>query len=209
LSAVAGGAVGLWGCRRKDVIGMALGAAGVTLLTRAVTDLELKRLFGIGAGFWAVTIQKTITVAAPIEEVYELWSRYEEFPRFMAHVREAQRIDDTRVRWTVAGPAAVPIHWETQETRRIPYEVIAWKTMPGARVAHAGVVRFEDDPAGTRVHVTMRYNPPAGALGHALATILGADPKRALDEDLVRFKSLLEEGKTSVRGETTRREALG
>jgi uncharacterized membrane protein len=62
---------------------------------------------------------------------------------------------------------------------------------------------------GTRVHVQMRYTPPAGAVGHGLAALLGADPRRALDEDLVRFKSLLEEGKTSVRGQTVTREALG
>jgi hypothetical protein len=36
-----------------------------------------------------------------------------------------------------------------------------------------------------------------------------ADLRRALDEDLVRFKSLLEDGKTTVRGQTVSREALG
>jgi uncharacterized membrane protein len=46
---------------------------------------------------------------------------------------------------------------------------------------------------------------PGGRLrarrSHALASLLGADPKHALDKDLVRFKSLLEDGKTSVRGQ--------
>jgi uncharacterized membrane protein len=55
----------------------------------------------------------------------------------------------------------------------------------------------------------MTYNPPAGALGHAVASLLGSDPKRAMDEDLLRFKSLLEEGKASARGRTITREALG
>ena len=35
--------------------------------------------------------------------------------------------------------------------------------------------------------------------GHAVASAFGVDPKRALDEDLVRFKSIMEEGKTSTR----------
>ena len=78
-------------------------------LARAVTNLELKRLIGIGAGRWAVTIQKTVSVAAPIEEVFDFWSRYENFPRFMAHVRDVRRTPGGRAWWTVAGPAGVPV----------------------------------------------------------------------------------------------------
>jgi len=54
----------------------------------------------------------------------------------------------------------------------------------------------------------MSYNPPGGALGHGLATLLGSDPKRAMDEDLVRFKSLLEAGRTRAHGERVTREEL-
>lgn len=208
LMGLAGGALTLVGIRRQGVAGTVVGAGGLVVLARAVTDLELKRLFGIGAGRWAVTIQKTISVAAPIEEVFDFWSRYETFPRFMAHVREVRRTGEGRAQWTVAGPAGVPIVWETEETRHEPPELLAWRTTEGAPVAHAGIVRFDQYPEGTRIHIQMHYNPPAGAVGHALAALLGADPKHALDEDLVRFKSLLEDGKTSVRGQSVTREAL-
>jgi hypothetical protein len=43
----------------------------------------------------------------------------------------------------------------------------------------------------------MSYRPPAGALGHAIATLLGANPKRQMDDDMLRFKSLLEQGKAT------------
>jgi uncharacterized membrane protein len=46
----------------------------------------------------------------------------------------------------------------------------------------------------------MAYQPPAGALGHAIARLLGADPKTLLDEDFVRLKSLFEKGKTRTHG---------
>jgi hypothetical protein len=49
----------------------------------------------------------------------------------------------------------------------------------------------------------MTYNPPAGLLGHGVAALLGADPKRALDDDLLRFKSLLEHGRTTTDGGRT------
>ena len=54
----------------------------------------------------------------------------------------------------------------------------------------------------------MTYNPPAGAIGHALAALFGADPKRTMDEDLARLKSLFEHGKTTAHGETVTRERI-
>jgi hypothetical protein len=55
----------------------------------------------------------------------------------------------------------------------------------------------------------MTYKPPAGAIGHAVAALFGSDPKTALDEDMVRVKSLLEEGATSAQGrEVTREEVI-
>jgi uncharacterized membrane protein len=47
----------------------------------------------------------------------------------------------------------------------------------------------------------MSYTPPAGAIGHAVAALFGADPKRAMDEDMVRLKSILEDGKTTAQGQ--------
>lgn len=54
----------------------------------------------------------------------------------------------------------------------------------------------------------MTYAPPAGLLGHAVASLFGVDPKSAMDEDLVRFKSLLEDGRTTADGKTTEREEV-
>jgi uncharacterized membrane protein len=91
----------------------------------------------------------------------------------------------------------VSVEWDAVVTDWVPSQLIAWKSVEGSTVETAGRVRFE--PTGddrTEIDVQMSYNPPAGALGHAVATLFGADPKRAMDEDMVRLKSLLEEGKT-------------
>jgi uncharacterized membrane protein len=56
--------------------------------------------------------------------------------------------------------------------------------------------------------VQMEYTPPAGALGHAVAKLFGADPKQAMDEDMVRLKSLFEDGKTTIRGKEVTREII-
>jgi hypothetical protein len=65
-----------------------------------------------------------------------------------------------------------------------------------ARFYHStrGVVRFQPNANGsTTVHIHMSYNQPAGAIGHALATVLGADPKKKMDDDLMRMKTMIEE----------------
>ena len=54
----------------------------------------------------------------------------------------------------------------------------------------------------------MSYHPPAGAVGHALATLFGVGPKNALNEDIPRLKSIFEQGKTTAHGETVTREQL-
>jgi uncharacterized membrane protein len=38
----------------------------------------------------------------------------------------------------------------------------------------------------------MSYNPPGGAVGHAIARLLGRDPKQEMDDDLMRMKAFIE-----------------
>jgi uncharacterized membrane protein len=156
-----------------------------------------KRLTGVGAGRRAIDVQKVIHVNAPVDRVWALWSEYESFPRFMSHLKEVRRTADGGSHWVAAGPAGVPVEWDAVTTSWVPNEVIAWKSVQGSPVGNAGRVQFRPNPDGsTQVDIKLSYNPPGGALGHAVASLLGADPKRALDEDMVRLKSLLEEGKT-------------
>jgi uncharacterized membrane protein len=125
-----------------------------------------------------------------------LWEDYESFPRFMTNVREVRKHQGGRSHWKVTGPLGTRVSWDAEETRRVPNQLLAWKSLPGAAVQHAGVVRLEP-VAGDRtcIYVTLSYNPVAGAVGHAVASILGADPKKRLDEDLLRMKTLLEKGR--------------
>jgi uncharacterized membrane protein len=185
------------GVRTRGPGGRALSVVGLGLLARAATNLPPRRLVGLGAGRRAIDVQKTIRVAAPVDQVWELWSDFENFPRFMSHLREVRKIDEGRSHWIAVGPAGVSVEWDAVVTDWVPSQLIAWKSVEGSTVETAGRVRFE--PTGddrTEIDVQMSYNPPAGALGHAVATLFGADPKRAMDEDMVRLKSLLEEGKT-------------
>ena len=78
---------------------------------------------------------------------------------------------------------------------------IAWATLPGQLIEHAGIVRFEPVIEGTRLSIRMSYRPPGGLVGHAIAQVLGWDPKARIDDDMVRMKALLEQGRTRAHGD--------
>lgn len=75
-------------------------------------------------------------------------------------------------------------------------EYIAWRSLKGADVENSGWVRFEAAPGGrgTIVSVEMQYSPPAGAIGATVAKILGRAPEQEVEEDLRRFKQVMETG---------------
>jgi uncharacterized membrane protein len=194
LAGAAGGGLARYGLARRDLVGVAAGGSGVLLLSRAATNLRLARLTGVGAGRGAVQLQKTIQVDAPVEPVWELVDGYERFPEFMTHVREVRASGDGRSHWKVEGPLGTTVQWDAETTRREPPHRLSWKTLPGAAVQHAGALALEAADGGTRVHVTMAYNPVAGATGHAVASLLGSNPNKQLDDDLLRLKTLAETG---------------
>lgn len=155
--------------------------------------MEFKRLTGIGAGRRALHFHKIINVAAPVEDVFTFWSNYENFPKFMSNVRDVRETGENRSHWVVAGPAGVSVEWDAVVTNYIPNRSIGWKTLPGSPIEQSGIVSFQPNPDGTtRVEIKMSYNPVAGALGHAIAFVFGADPKSEMDADLMRMKSMIE-----------------
>lgn len=172
-------------------------AGCVVLTARAVTNLPLKRLSGIGAGRRAVDIEEAISVAAPAEDVWPLLSDYSLFAKCMPDVLEVRRsADGRRSRWVISGPAGVPVSFEATETNREEGREISWQTTEGRLIAHTGTLRLTSEGVDhCRIEVRLAYNPVIGAVGHAMATLLGADPARKLRQDLMRLKSLIETGR--------------
>jgi uncharacterized membrane protein len=199
LAGTAGGALAIAGLKKRGAAGVALGLLGAGILTRGLSNLEMKRLLGFGAGRRAVTVKKAININAPVERVFQFWTNYQNFHRFMPDVLEIRDLGNQRSHWTVAGPGGVPVSWKAEITRFVPNEVLAWKSARGAVVQNAGRIYFtRNDKGGTTVDITLSYNPPGGALGHAVAALFGSDPKSEMDQNLVRLKTLIETGKTRV-----------
>lgn len=210
LMGVAGTALLSLAARRGGVLGGVAGAGALAVLSRSVSNLDLASLVGIGGERGgAIEAHKTINVRAAVEEVFAFWNRFENFPRFMSHLIEVTRTGEGRSHWVARGPGGLPVEWEAVTTELVPNEAIAWRSIEGSVVENSGRVRFlPAADGGTRVDVHMRYTPPAGAIGHLAAALFGRDPRHAMNDDLLRFKSLVEHGKTSAEGRTVRREEV-
>ncbi len=102
-------------------------------------------------------IEKTFEVDCPIHTVYNQWTQFEEFPRFMDGVEEVRQLDDTHLHWR-AKIAGKQKEWDAEIVEQVPDQRIAWRSTSGA--ANAGTVRFEPlNKERTRVKLTMEYEP--------------------------------------------------
>jgi len=138
----------------------------------------------------------TTTVRKPASEVYAFWRRLENLPVYMAHVDDVRAIDDRTSRWGASAPFGRTVEWTAEITEDVPGERLAWRSTGDADVPNSGTVRFRPAPDGvsTEVYVHLTYDIPGGSLGKAVAKYFGEEPHQQLDDDLRRFKQVMETG---------------
>jgi uncharacterized membrane protein len=208
MGGLVGAGLAAYGFSRGGAFGTVAKLAGLGVLARAGLNRSVGSTVGWNGGC-DVPIQKTITIHAPVETVYRFWSNCTNFPRFMSHLEEVRDLGGGRSHWVADGPGGLPVGWNARTTSNVENQEIAWESERGSAIEHCGSVGFErksDDE--TRVNLQMSYKPPAGLLGHTVASILGVDPKHQIDDDLVRMKSLLENGRTRAHHRTVTRTEL-
>ncbi|MFD2090713.1 SRPBCC family protein [Blastococcus deserti] len=132
-------------------------------------------------------VEKSIQVDVPVNQAYNQWTQFEDFPHFMGGVKEVHQHDDQRLHWT-AEIAGVRREWEAAILEQVPDQKIAWAATEGA--TNAGAVRFEPvGPSSTLVYLTLEYEPEGlvEQAGDKLGIV-----ERQVTSDLQRFKELIE-----------------
>ena len=133
------------------------------------------------------TIERSIDIEAPVRIVYNQWTQFEEFPRFMEGVQEVRQLDDRHLHWraVVGGTEKV---WDAEITEQIPDERVAWRARAGA--ANAGVVTFHRITDGrTRIMLQLEYDPQG--VVETVGDTIGVVSHR-VENDLLRFKDFVE-----------------
>jgi uncharacterized membrane protein len=137
-------------------------------------------------------VTRTINVKAPLNDVYDIWANFENFPHFMKYIKSVRKTGDGLSHWVMEGPLGKEIEWDAETTRTDQNKRIAWNSRAGGDITTSGQVTFKELPQGQiEIAVTLQYVPPAGALGGVVAKIF-KDPEDQLDEDLKNFKAYVE-----------------
>jgi uncharacterized membrane protein len=163
----------------------------------------------------------SVTVDAPVHQVYSLFSHFNDFPKFMSFVKEVTYHDAQRSHWVadVAGRH----EWDAENEDWIPDRQIGWRSYDG--LSNTGRVVFQPTSTQqTHIDVYVNYNPPASLLG-SIGEHLGVGKhfENALQKDLNHFAEMVSQsppgaldptssnylfhpGSAAARGTTTERQ---
>jgi uncharacterized membrane protein len=141
-------------------------------------------------------LTSTTTVLQSPAEVYAVWRDLSRLPTFMVHLDEVRETGPGRSHWRASAPFGQTVEWDAETTVDEAGGGIAWRSVGDADIQNSGEVLFVPAPGnrGTEVRVTLDYDVPAGALGRAVAKYFGEEPSQQLDDDLRRFKQVIETG---------------
>jgi uncharacterized membrane protein len=209
VSAAAGAALIVFGMMRRRWTGVGLATGGGYLVARSITGhCTIYDAMGVSTaaeptstaerivGPDGVRVDKVVTIQRSPEDLYNFWRELQNLPRFMSHILSVSGDVESGSHWTARGPGGFDVSWDAIVTLDEANRLISWQSVPGSQIINTGLVRFRQlpDDRGTEVHVSLHYRPPLGALGRLVVPLLGQDPSRQVEEDLRRFKQIMEAG---------------
>jgi uncharacterized membrane protein len=208
-SLAAGSVLAIFALARRTLPGALVAGVGGALIFRAATGHSFA--YGLLGQNTAqsrppeeeiaergIHVEQAFLINRSPADLYGYWRNFENLPRIMTHLKSVRVIDSTHSHWVAEAPriAGGKVEWDAEIVQDQPDTLIAWRSLPGSSIDTVGQIRFA--PAmgdrGTEVHVFMDYVPPAGRLGHWVATLFGESPRRQMRDDLRNFKRIMELG---------------
>ncbi|HVW44811.1 MAG TPA: SRPBCC family protein [Amycolatopsis sp.] len=124
---------------------------------------KVKGALGGGGGRKGDTLKVTniveeIDIGAPVDLVYDQWTRFSEFPKFMKKVENVEQTGDETTEWKAQIFWSHRM-WEATILEQVPNERIIWRS-EGEKGHVDGAVTFHDlTPDLTRVVLVLEYYP--------------------------------------------------
>ena len=177
--------------RRRHRLPRTAAAAG---MVAAVTAADVYAALKGEKADSPVEVVGSVTVNKPAPECYRYWRRLENLPRFMLHLDEVTEDGAGTSHWRATAPFGRTVEWDARTTEDVPGQKMAWESIADADVANSGCVTFRVAPGGgTEVRAEITYRG-LGPVGRAVARYFGEEPHQQLDDDLRRFKQVMETG---------------
>jgi uncharacterized membrane protein len=208
ISMVSGGVMLALAAWRRSWLSIPLALTGGIFILRGVTGkstiYELANIRRARDAKSGILVERTVTVNRPRSEVYQFWRDFENLPRFMEHL---EAVDESYTggkgatsRWVAKAPFGKTVDWMAEIVEEHENELIAWRSLPESKIETYGRVEFRDAPGdqGTEIFVSLQYKPPAGSAGALVAKLFGEEPNIQIQEDLRRFKQVIETGERAT-----------
>ena len=140
-------------------------------------------------------IEISTTIQRSPEELFTFWRNFENLPRVMKNIQSVECVDSKHSHWKVPVREGKTVEWDAEIINERPNEMLAWRTLEGSDVQHAGSVWFtaSEDGSGTDVKLAVEYT--AGKFADFLAKIFHRSPYQQMREDLRHFKDIMETGR--------------
>jgi uncharacterized membrane protein len=185
-SLIGGGVLAAFGLSRRSKAGLAIAAAGGALAYAGARA---------NAGT-APEANGSVVINCSPDEAYRRWRNLADLPQFMHHLESVTVLDDRRSRWVAVGPAGARVEWTAEIFQERPGELLAWRSVEGSEIDLSGRVTFRPATGnrGTLLTATTHFENAISAAAQSLATIFGKDPSFLMQQDLRRFKALIEAG---------------
>jgi len=208
-SLVGGGLLALYGLSRLSFGGLLMALLGGGIAYRGASgQCPVYKQMGINnagiasnphasvQGSRAIQVKKTVTINKSPEELYRFWLNFENLPSFMEHLESVTVSSEGRSHWVAKAPMGMTAEWDAEIINQKENQMIAWRSLPGSKIANAGSVQFKVAPGeqGTEVRVELDYEPPLGVVGAIFAKVFGEEPALQVQEDLRHFKHIMEAG---------------
>jgi len=100
--------------------------------------------------------ERSIVINSPVDRVYNVWVYFQEFPKFMNHVKEVDIKSPIKSHWRIE-LAGMQLEFDAEITELKENKYLAWKSITGLK--HSGHISFEEVPEGTKATLSINYEP--------------------------------------------------
>jgi uncharacterized protein YndB with AHSA1/START domain len=146
-------------------------------------------------------IERFVEIDAPVEQVFDRFSDFENFPRWMRNIREVRLTGRGVTHWV--SETALPdlfAEWDAEITVFEPDRRVVWRSVRGDIDADGEAV-FSVTPEGlTHLRVVLGFDTPLGHSGPEASRFFGVHLGHQLEEDLRHFRGLVERERAARRG---------